>query len=200
MNDVTTYSAERVRYWVWSGFYTASEVEELLAQLIEHEGSEAGAELNAAELWAQLDQEWAAKSAAEADWPDRTDCDRLDEAFDQLESEGICCVHNAGHSVSDGFTEVAEALHERGSENFYGYCFYSGHEIEHALDGAGLWLTFGDLNDNAERAYAVGRKVLSALVDAGLEPEWDGKPQSRVWLPELTWQRWTRRDFFAAEM
>lgn len=193
-DEEDSYVATTIRRWVWAGFYSEEDVEAMLDDLIEDEGEEEN--IDEAEARALVVEEFERKFAAEDGWPDTTDCDRLDEVFEGLLDEGICAVANAGYTLSEGFTEVAEALHERGSENFYGYCFYHGQDVEHAVDGHGLMLAFGDLNDNQEKARAVGRTIFGMLVDAGFEPEWDGTVKNRISLRQFDWKRRLRRGFF----
>jgi hypothetical protein len=144
---------------------------------------------DAAMLRAAVAPEFDKKSAAEASWPDTTDCDRLDRAFDKLNSRGIIALHNAGYTMSDGIYDVAEVLHERGRKGIRGYCFYHGQDVERAVEGGGLTVAFGDLDDDAIKKAEIGRLVKEVLQESGLTVEWNGDSETRLNIPGLDWRR-----------
>ncbi|HEX8507041.1 MAG TPA: hypothetical protein VF630_16875 [Hymenobacter sp.] len=185
MNEETEYLFANVRNAVWSGFYTEEEVTEMLEEWLEDDDGEA----DEAALEAALQQEFADKKAAEAAWPPVTDCDRLDQAFAALSAKGIIVLQNAGYTMSDGLDDVAEVLAEEGREGIRGYCFYHGQDLARAVDGQGLTLAFGGLDDEAEHKIAVGQAVQAALREVGLVVEWNGDPETRLQLPLLIWKR-----------
>ena len=47
-------------------------------------------------LHAAVAPEFDRKAAEEASWPNTTDCDRLDQAFEELNARGVIALHNAG--------------------------------------------------------------------------------------------------------
>jgi sorbitol-specific phosphotransferase system component IIA len=185
MDEETEYLVAKVRNAVWSGFYTKEEVTEMLAEWLEDEGGED----DEAALETVLQQELAAKKAAEATWPPITDCDRLDQAFGALWAAGIIALQNAGYTMSDGLDDVAEVRAEGESEGIRGYCFYHGQDLERAVGGKGLMLAFGSFDDEAARKIAVGQTVQAALREVGLVVEWNGEPETRLHLPLIDWKR-----------
>src|SRR5688500_10767798 len=63
----------------------------------------------------ELDRLWKAQRAAEATWPERTDCDRLDAAFAELEGIGIVCRQDFTCCSTCGGAEIgAECADELG--------------------------------------------------------------------------------------
>lgn len=182
MNENTDYVFNAIKSWVWSGFYSPDEVDAMIDDILEDDADEAF-------LRAAVAPEFDRKTAAEASWPETTDCDRLDEAFDKLNSRGIVALHNAGYTMSDGFTEVAEVLHARGRKGIQGYCFYHGQDLERAVEGGGLMLAFGDLDDEKTKKTEIGRLVKGVLQESGLTVEWSGDPEARLNLPRLDWKR-----------
>src|SRR5262245_61521039 len=42
---------------------------------------------------------------SQAGWPAVTDCDRLDRAFERLNSRGVIAMHNTGMTQSDGYDD-----------------------------------------------------------------------------------------------
>ena len=128
-------------------------------------------------LRAAVRPEFDKKAAAEASWPDRTDCDRLDEAFADLNARGIIALQNAGNTMSDGISDVSEVLHKRGKKGIVGYCFYHGQDLERAVAGQGLMLAFGDLDDDKTRKAEIGRCVKEVLESHGFTVQWNSDPE-----------------------
>ena len=58
-------------------------------------------ELDATEVEAAVDEAIANHEAAKHNWPEVTDCDRLDKAFDAINKRGIIGLQNAGYTQSD---------------------------------------------------------------------------------------------------
>ena len=134
MSGYTAKQAEEdtlsmLKVWVWSGFRSESEA----ADMLEDHLSEEDALTDPDAIRKALAAEFKTKAAAEKSWPKETDCDRLDRAFDALMAAGICALHNAGYTQSDGHADVAQELHDQGREKFHGYCFYHGQDVERAV-------------------------------------------------------------------
>lgn len=183
MTEDEQYALEAIRKWTWSGFHSADEMRAMLEDILADEAIDVGL------LHAAIDSEVAKKRAAERDWPAVTDCDRLDAVFYKLHEDGICALHNAGYTMSDGYSEVAEACGNAPEGHYHGYCFYHGQDVERAIDGHGLSIAFGDLGDRDEPGLAVGRTVVEALSAAGFEVVWNGSIETRPDLPGIDWKR-----------
>ncbi|HSJ04724.1 MAG TPA: hypothetical protein VK956_19790, partial [Verrucomicrobium sp.] len=127
----------------------------------------------------------------EVNWPEITDCDRLDEAFAELETRHIISLQNAGYTQSDGMEDVSSAWHERGhrSSGVVGYCFYHGQDLERAVMGEGLYLAFGDINGDDSKGEAVGETICSVLTKHRFKVEWDHTVKTRILVPVLDWKR-----------
>jgi len=182
MNETDKYILNAIKTAVWSGFYDAGDVQQLIDDLLEDDANEAM-------LRSAVAEEFAAKTAAEASWPDETDCDRLDRVFESLNARGIIALQNTGYTMSDGLHDVAFVLHEQGRKNVQGYCFYHGQDLERAVAGEGLKLAFGGLEDDATQRVAVGNAVRDALESKGFEVQWNGDPEVRISVPQLDWKR-----------
>lgn len=174
-----------IKVWVWSGFYSETDA----AERLEDHLSEEDAVPDPDAIRKALAAEFKAKRAAEKSWPKETDCDRLDRAFEALNAAGICALHNAGYTQSDGHSDVAQELHDQGREKFHGYCFYHGQDVERAVHAGGLLIAFGDLDDNEAKSEAVGREVCAALNAAGLPTTWDGTRKTRIDIAKIDWKR-----------
>jgi hypothetical protein len=182
MNETEEYLADRIRVMVWSGFDALSDVLEML-----EDSGEDDADMEMLEEYAK--SEFQAKREAEATWPPVTDCNRLDAAFRALNGMGIIALHNAGYTISDGISDVAEVLAKSDREKVQGYCFYHEQDLERAVDGHGLMLAYGDIADTAAGARAVGGLVKAELERQGFIVEWDGDEKKRIDLPGIVWQR-----------
>ena len=183
VNDATRYILDAIKSHVWSGFDSPADVDRLIDDLLEGGADEAF-------LRAAVGPEFARKQAAEATWPPTTDCDRFDAAFEALNAAGIIALQNTGYEMSDGITEVAEALHARGSrEGVQGYCFYHGQDLERVVAGEGLMLAFGSLDDDKAHKLAVGQSVREVFERSGFTVQWNGDAEKRLNLLGLDWKR-----------
>jgi len=182
MSDVDDYILDSIRTWVWSGFYSPGQVHRLIEDILEEGADE---EMLRASVQPEFDQ----KKADEATWPETTDCDRLDNAFELLNAQGIIAPHNTGYTMSDGQEDVGDALRQRGEQGIKGSCFYHGQDRDRAINGGGLMLAFGDLNDNATQITEVGAIIASVLQECGLPVDWDGDPKTRLHLPHFDWKQ-----------
>src|SRR5262245_54432258 len=182
MSETDLYILNAIKNWVWSGFYSPDEADAMIDDILEDDADEAM-------LRAAVAPEFGKKAAAEASWPDRTDCDRLDQAFEELNARGVVALHNAGYTMSDGISDVSEALHERGRKGMKGYCFYHGQDVERAVAGGGLMIAFGDFDDDKIKKTKVGELVKAVLQESGIAVDWNGDPETRLNLPTLDWKR-----------
>ncbi len=182
MNDTDKYILDAIKTWVWSGFYDPEEVNEMIDDILEDDADEAM-------LRSAIAPEFERKTAAEASWPNETDCDRLDLAFETLNSNAIIALHNAGYTMSDGRSDVGEELHQRGRADVEGYCFYHGQDVERALNGGGLMLAFGGFDDDKTAKVKIGNLVKDVLETNGFTIEWNGDSETRINISNLDWKR-----------
>jgi hypothetical protein len=167
---------------VWAGFYAPDDIREMMNDVLEPD-------CNLSNLEAFLETQLEHKTAAELFWPTATDCDRLDRVFYHLHEIGICALSNAGYTMSDGYSDVAEAVAQAPEGHYHGYCFYHGQDVERAVEGQGVMVAFGDLQDDPDRDLAVGRSVAEALAHAGFGVVWDGTNKTRINIPSFDWKR-----------
>lgn len=150
------------------------------------------ADLDPANITAAVDLATNDHESSKALWPDVTDWDRLDRSFIDLLSRRVIGMHYAGYDVNDARTVFGEhlELHPQ-PDTVLGYCFYHSQDAERAVRGGGLYLGFGptDADQDDTVGLAIGHLVVTALVSAGLFPQWDGAFTSRVFLPQFRWQR-----------
>lgn len=128
--------------------------------------------------------------AEQATWPDRTDCDRLDETFADLEARGIDCRQNYSSCAICGEAEIRAEVARlpAGAGYAHGYVFYDARETEAAILGHGIHLTFGAVTGGMAESTAIGCAIVAALQQAGLRAEWSGDHNSAIYV-EIDWKR-----------
>ena len=178
-----------IKVQVAVGYATIGEIVEEAVQVFVADTTADANALRGAAL-AVADRALSAHVADQANWPDTTDCDRLDTAFAELDRTGIvarqhfsCCGTCGAHEIHD---EMDQA--EKAGTPPRGYTFFHVQDTEHAVGGDLLYLSYGAVNRDKTASVAVGREVVAVLGLHGLSPAWNGKHAHRIALP-LTWQR-----------
>ena len=87
MNDTDEYILNAIKLQVWSGFSSPDDVQQMIDDILEDDADEPF-------LRSQVAPEFERKANAEKSWPKETDCDRLDRAFNVLNSNGIIAVRH----------------------------------------------------------------------------------------------------------
>ncbi len=176
-----------MRAAVRSGFQDEAAVVAMFAE----ERYEPG-ELDPAEVKAAVSKEFAALREERKTWPAETDCDRLTQVFKALAGRGVIALENAGYTQSDGQDDVAQAFDSAPDKSkLTGYCFYHGQDVERAVNGEGLHLSFGALDPEKEESQGplVGKIVVEELEKRGLKTVWDSTFQTRIHIPKFDWKR-----------
>lgn len=138
----------------------------------------------------EIDKAFAEHLAAQATWPQVTDCDRLDRAFDALNNSGIVARHDFTCCQNCGLAEIGDEIQSAVDAGFdvSGFTFYHAQDTDGATEGHGLYLTYGHIDGSEANSVAIGRRIVAALRDAGLETEWDGSIDKRIAV-RLDWKR-----------
>ena len=126
----------------------------------------------------------------QATWPTPTDCDRLDAAFAALEQAGIVCRQHFSCCGTCGVAEIWDemvATRDAGLD-VRGYTFYHVQDTESAVEGYGLYLSYGAVEDGEAPALAIGYEIVAALEQHGLRVDWDGQWSRRIGVA-LDWKR-----------
>lgn len=182
LNDTDKYILEVIRKNVWSGFYTPEDIDSIIDDVLEDDAHEDF-------LRDSVASEFAKKHEAEKNWPEQTDCDRLDAAFEALEKRHILCLQNSGYEMSDGHQEAFEVLSDQPGHQYVGYCFYHGQDLERAVDGGGLMVAFDHVDGDVPDKIKVGIALKEELERVGLKIEWDGTAGQRINIPHIDWKR-----------
>ncbi len=112
-------------------------------------------------------------------WPVETDCDRLTQAFEQLEEEGrIVAREDFACCQTCGRSEIGDDI--EGVLAFRGFVFYHSQDTDSAVEGGSLFLAFGTFEDEGDAAaIRVGQKICDVLATHKLETEWNGSNKTR---------------------
>jgi hypothetical protein len=129
-----------------------------------------------------LEAELVAHLSAQRSWPERTDNDRLDDAFRALEEAGIVARQDFSCCQNCGSGEIDEVA--RSYPRPAGYVFYHAQDTESAAEGGGLYLGYGP----ARLGEQVAAKAVEALRAEGLDVDWSGSVDKRIHV-RLEWAR-----------
>lgn len=146
--------------------------------LDEHEGADEDTVKQVCEQ--ETDKAFAAHLAAQAGWPEVTDCDRLDQAFEALNGRDIVALHDFTCCQTCGLAEVGAPIQAAvdAGVDVAGFTFYHAQDTDSAVDGHGLYLTYGHVDGSETNGIAIGRLVVHALNEAGLETDWTERSES----------------------
>ncbi|MDA1358631.1 hypothetical protein O1R50_03300 [Glycomyces luteolus] len=147
------------------------------------EMSEADPPITRAQAREILAPMWRERVAEQATWG-VTDCDRLTEAFAELDRGGIVAREHFACCQRCGTTEIWD---EAGPEH-RGYVFFHMQDTETAGDGV-LYLAYGSRSNLTEETVAVGHEVVQVLQAHGFQTSWDGSEATRVRITDLEWRK-----------
>lgn len=133
----------------------------------------------AAKLWNQAEAE-------ERTWQGVSTNDRLDKAFEFLKQSGIFSAQDYWCCSSCGHAAAAESMTEQKTR---GYVFYHEQDTDRAMEGGGLMLAYGSYEGEDEKTTAIAREIGSALDRFGVPYEWNGSPDSRIFILPFEWRK-----------
>lgn len=123
-------------------------------------------------------------------WVYETDCDKLDEAFAELDRNGIVARQNYTCCQTCGHTEINYELGKTSvHRRVRGYVFFHQQDAEHVATSDNLYLAYGTLAGTDDDAVAIAHEVVSVLRRFGLAVEWNGMIHKRIGIKEIHWQR-----------
>lgn len=178
---------QRIRWDLGSGFYTSEEIVQNAADYLADDMDESLAKGEARRL---LPEMIALLKLEEETWPAVTDCDRLDTAFAKLEEKGIISRQNFTCCGTCGSAEIWEeiaAARDSGGPTT-GYAFYHMQDTESAVDGNGLYLNYGAVEEGERAALDIAHQIVAELEANGLKTDWDGSWNRRIAV-ELDWKK-----------
>ena len=121
--------------------------------------------------------------------------EKITLAFRSLRKEGfiarqrfLCCGSCAGSAVATQVGEMPKARRDK----VRGLVFYTRQDDGNAFDRrghfTGLYLAYGQIHvhevgDVGLPTVEVGQALVKALEAQGLKVEWDGSPDTKIWIP-----------------
>ena len=178
---------EYIRRDVAAGFSSEEAISRNAVEMLSDDYDETALTPHAVKITREL---MAAHEREQASWPSVTDCDRLDAAFRALEGAGVVCRQDFSCCGSCGAGEIEDEMQRAatGGKKVRGYAFYHQQDTESAVEGDGLYLSYGAVEDGETAAVAVGREITAALEQQGLAVKWDGTWETRIGVG-LDWKR-----------
>jgi len=190
MSEDQQFIFDSIYTQVRSGFYSLEDIQTSIIEEIEDNGFED----EISEDWAyeQIDNVYRELLSESKTWESPTQTERLIAAFDELAQERIIALHYSGYTTEEGEYEVVEverALREN-NEKSEGYCYYHGQDLERAVRGEGLFIAFQKIDNESDAvSKEIAKRVVAVLEKNGFKTEWNGKANSRIFLPSFKWER-----------
>ncbi|MFT5424816.1 MAG: hypothetical protein ACI89L_002618, partial [Phycisphaerales bacterium] len=161
-----------------TGFESAANVVQVVEEILGDEGYEGDVAATSRSL---VQEEMDRLGSEQGGWEHPTDCERFDEAFDELNANGILARHHYSCCQNCGNTEieiehhhlVRQGLRPRGST------YYHVQDTESAVEGGGLYLAYG-APDGGEATRLIGEEVRETFERHGLTVRWDGTSEKRI--------------------
>lgn len=115
----------------------------------------------------------------------------LENAFSELSKRGIIAIHNCGYDIEEGVNDAFELLvHLRNNKfNPEGFCFYTFEDIEEAISNGKLKITFGDFEDDENKALEIGNVVRDVLESFDFNIVWDGTLDEQIMIDPFVWDK-----------
>ncbi len=190
MSEDQQFIFDSIYTQVRSGFYSLEDIQNNIIEEIEDNGFED-----------EISEDWAYKQINAVNeellkesesWGENTQTNRLIAAFDELAESKIIALHYTGYTMDDGEYEVVEVertLNDN-NEKSEGYCFYHGQDLEHAVRGEGLNISFQKINNESDAvSKEIAKKIVAVLEKHDLKVDWNGKASSKILLTDFKWQR-----------
>ena len=171
--EVLEWVRDRIRRDIASGYYDSEQIVENARNDV---GDELPADVAESEARRLLPIMLAEHVEAQANWPERTDYDRLAAAFS-------CC----GTCGSAEIWDELEAVRAAGGP-VSGYTFFHMQDTDSAVDGDDLYLNYGASVDGEDAALAVAHEIVEQLQAHGLQTTWTGSWNQRIGV-QLDWKR-----------
>ena len=73
--------------------------------------------------------------------------------------------------------------------NPIGFCFYTFEDIEEAIFDNKLRITFGDFENNIDKAVEIGNTVAENLKEENFNIDWDGTVNNQIVIDPFSWDK-----------
>lgn len=187
LNDIITDMRQYVQRHVSAGFDPPSSICESAVEVFCDDAAEEVLRPIAERL---TQENVRAHLREQADWPDVTDCDLLDDACEELNRLGIVSRQNFSCCSNCGVAEIGDEIQAEREAGLAvrGYAFYHMQDTESAADGYGLWLNYGAVEEGEAATVQVGQAIVEVMGRHGLATSWNGRSDTRIHV-QLDWKR-----------
>ena len=116
---------------------------------------------------------------------------RLEKVFSSLAGESIVAIHNCGFDIEEGVADAFELFVHLNNNKFKaeGFCFYTLEDVEDAIWDDKLKITFGDFEDNEDKALEIGKTVSKYLKEENFNIEWDETVNNQIEINPFKWDK-----------
>ena len=116
---------------------------------------------------------------------------KLESAFDYLASENIVAIHNCGYDIEEGVQDAFELFVHLRNNNLEpdGFCFYTFEDIEEAIIDKKLKITFGDFENNENKALEIGKIISRYLKAENFSINWDETINNQIEIVSFDWDK-----------
>lgn len=188
MTENEEYIFQHFLISIKSGFQSLEDIIDDTLEVVEDEAL--GSEISDDWVRENVRREYEKHLSESKSWQHPTDTERLHKVFDELSSQHIVALHNAGYTTSDAIYDVQEVCKdiEDAGTHPVGYCYYHGQDMERVIEDGNLLIGFyGVKANNDKEAIIIGRKIVNALEKEGFDVNWNGTASSRIEIPVFNW-------------
>ena len=116
---------------------------------------------------------------------------KLEDVFTSLAKDNIVAIHNCGFDIEEGVADAFELFVHLKNNKFNpdGFCFYTFDDVEECLIENHLKITFGDFENDENKALDIGKVVARLLKDAGFEIEWNETVNNQITINPFEWDK-----------
>lgn len=116
---------------------------------------------------------------------------KLERVFNNLASQDIVAIHNCGYDIEEGVGDAFELFVHLTNNKFnpIGFCFYTFEDIEEAIFDNKLRITFGDFENNIDKAVEIGNTVAENLKEENFNIDWDGTVNNQIVIDPFLWDK-----------
>ena len=116
---------------------------------------------------------------------------KLEKVFSSLADENIVAIHNCGFDIEEGVADAFELFVHLKNNKFSpeGFCFYTFEDVEEAVWDDKLKITFGDFENNEEKALKIGKTVFKYLKEENFNINWDETINNQIEINPFKWDK-----------
>lgn len=180
---------QHINVMVRSGYYGIEDVEEMIIDECKY-GYPGTPDDVKDQMIAFGRSEMAAFLETAKTWEEKTTNDRIRDAFAELTREhGVIALENAGYTMSDGWTDIAEAKHY--NKSAWAGAFFHMQDVERGIEGDGLMLAYGafvDDDTHEPESLRAAKLICDVLEKHEVATSWNGSIDSRISIDPFEWK------------